>query len=266
VPLSRRATLLKVGSAAALATGVAAGVTETGAYTSVRGDRGVNVSVADGTGGLVGIAPRGPVKKNSEDPMVELSNNTDQSITVTVTLADCTAGELYYNGVASGCSASVTIDAGNSQSIDIEASATGTIGFSVDVDGPGLSLAADRSVESRAGNKPGAVRIQKPAKDSDFNARDKKDEWTAKVDVRDNDSDDDLDRVEFEITEGNSGGTVVASRTDSNIPGNRYKPNKVTLTPDDPAYSIQSGQLYALTVRGYDVDGNVATSTVQTTA
>ncbi|MXR40991.1 hypothetical protein GRX01_06500 [Halobaculum sp. WSA2] len=264
MPLSRRATLLKLGSAAAVATGVAAGVTGTGAYTSVRGDRGVDVSVADGTGGLVGIVPQGPVKKNSRDPLVELTNNTDRSLTITVALADCAAGTLYDNDGESGCSVSITLGAGNSQFIDVVASTTGTIGFSVDVEGPSLSLAADRSVEAESGNSPGAVRIQKPSKDKDFGARANKNEWTAKADVRDDDGDGDLDRVEFEVTEGDSGGTLVASRTVS-TPPTRYKEN-VTLSPDDPTYDIRRGQQYTLVVRAYDVDGNVATATVQTTA
>lgn len=262
--LSRRTTLLKLGSAAAVATGVAAGVTETEAYTSVRGDRGVDVSVADESDGLVGIVPQGPVKKNSREPLVELANNTDQSLTITVALNDCSAGTLYDNDGESGCSVSIMLGAGNSQFIDLEALVTGGIGFSIDVEGPSISLAAERSVEAESGNSPGAVRIQKPDTDSDFGARANRDEWTAKADIRDDDGDTDLDRVEFEVAEGNSGGTVVASRTVS-TPSDRYK-ETVTLSPDDPAYDIKRGQMYTLIVTGYDVDGNFDTATVQTTA
>ena len=129
------------------------------------------------------------------------------------------------------------------------------------------------SVGAESGTIAGAVRIQKPLQDQDFTAAPPQgyqgNRFEIKqVDVRDDDSDDDLVEVAYEVREGSTSGTVVAQKTVSFAATNRYKPNgnpAETITANS-GYTIQSGQLYMLTVTGTDADGNFATSTVQDTA
>jgi hypothetical protein len=78
------------------------------------------------------------------------------------------------------------------------------------------------------------------------------------VQVQDKDSDDDLDRVEYGVTDGN--GTTRGTPTDS-ASGGQYKEKNVTIDPDDPAYAIVPGETYTLTVRASDADGNTDTET-----
>jgi hypothetical protein len=73
------------------------------------------------------------------------------------------------------------------------------------------------------------------------------------IQVQDSDGDNDLDRIEYEVTDSN--GNVVATQTVNNIGPAQYQPSgtpAVTLTGS----SVQEGETYTLTGTAYDSDGN----------
>ena len=262
-PVSRRRVLVGLGTAIA-----GTGLVSTGALTDVSADRGVSVATADGENALLGLVGQGPVKKNDQEPMVDLTNNTDGDMEITVALDTCGDGTLH-GGSGSDCSVSFTLGSGNSQSVDIEAAVTGTIPYTVTATASDLAIETTATVESQAGNVTSAIRIQKPSKDNDFTAAtgngNNEGSFTAdKVDIRDDDSDDDLTAVRFRVREGNSGGELVGSK-DVTPPGDRYQENNVDI-PVEPDYTITSGTSYALTVTVEDADGNIESETVEDTA
>lgn len=264
--LSRRAALLLIAGGGLL------GVTAAGAYDQVSARRPFGVGVNDASA-LVGIADQGPVKRNSRDPMVEITNNTSASVTYTIRLVTCTNGTLYNNAGGSGCSVTFTLAGGNSRIVDLEAKTTGTVDYRINAESSGFSITTTGSVEAEAGNVAGAVLIQKPVNDQEFTAvppqGNSGNSFQIKsVDIRDNDGDDDLLRVRYEVQEGGSAGTVVGTKTVTFAPTNRYSPkgNPAESISPNSGYTIQSGQQYTLTVRGIDADDNFATSTVVDTA
>lgn len=245
----------------------------TGAFSTIRGSRTSAVDAAGDDNALVGVVDLGPVKKNDREPMVEIENNTADTLTVTVTLADCTQGTLYDNEGDSGCTVTFALGSGSSQLVDIEAGTSGTIPYSVSIDSPGFSLDTSGSVEAQSGNVPTAVRIQHPKKDQDFAAVPPRGSGgnvfeVKKVDVRDDDGDDDLVEVEFEVREAGGSGTVVGEKTVSLAPTDRYAPsgNPAEVIQPEAGYTIQSGTVYSLSVTGTDADGNFNTETVEDTA
>ena len=264
--LSRRAALVLLGGGGLL------GITAAGAYDQVELRRAFGIGVSN-DGALVGIVDQGPVKRNSRDPMVELTNNTAGSVSYTLTLNDCSDGTLYDNGGGSGCSVTVTLSAGNSTIIDIQASATGAISYAIEADGGSFSVTTTSTVEAQSGNVVGAIRIQKPSRDQEFTAVTPRGNGgnvfeVRSVDVRDDDGDDDLVEVAYEVREGGANGTIVGSKTVTLAPTGRYNPsgNPSEEIVPNAGYTIQSGQQYTLTVTGTDADGNVETSTVGDTA
>jgi hypothetical protein len=261
---SRRKFLLVLGSAAGVI-GLGGGNIATGAFSSVNAARTGNFSVASEDNAMVGVVGQGPVKKNSRDPMVKFENNRPAALEITVSLDTCSDGTLYDNDGESGCSVTFTVMSGNEQYVDIDAAVTGTIPYSVSISGSEFSLDTSGSVDAESGNVAGAVRIKKPTKDNAFSAKRNQNEWDAKVSVSDHDGDGDLDRIELEVTEGQSGGTVVGTKTITLNGASDYKNNQGEIIQPDN-YSIKKNQLYSLTVTAYDADGNFATSTVQTTA
>jgi len=261
----RRGFLLKLGGGAMAAASLGIGLNSTGAFSFVTVPRNSNVNVATDGNGIVGIVGQGPVQKNQREAMVQFTNNGTEQITITVDLDTDSEGTLYDNEGGSGSVVTFTLAAGNSQFIDIEAAVTGTITYSVGVSSSSLSLDTTGTVESEAGNVKGAVRIQQPNKDQDFTADESANEFVVdKVDIRDDDGDNDLDRIEFRVREGGSAGTLVGAKDITNPPSNRYNPNSVTIQPD-PGHTIKSSTTYALTVTGYDADGNFASETVEDT-
>lgn len=243
------------------------------AYTGVSGDRNATLDTTTGSNALVGIVGQGPVKKNTREAMVEYTNNTGETVTITTTLDTCIDGTLYDNQGNSGCSVTVTIMSGNARYVDIESAVTGTISYSVSVTSSSLSLTTDRTIQSESGNTVGAVRIQAPSKDNDFTVvqgnGQNSDEFQIKsVDVRDEDGDADLDRIEYEVEESGTGGTVVGSLTIDSPPGDRYSPNDnpAEVFSPDSGYSIKANTTYALTVTAYDADGNSESVTVENQA
>lgn len=262
---SRRGFLLKLGAGVTVGTASVAGLMSTGSFSLVDLDRNTTIGIASEGNGVVGIVGQGPVQKNSREAMIELSNNSPDQATITVTLDNSSDGTLYDNEGGSGSSVTFTLASGNSQFVDIDADVTGTIGYSVSISSPSLSIDTTGSVESEAGNVKGAVRIQQPNKNQDFNVRQNQGEFVVKkVDIRDDDGDNDLDKIEFRVREGGSSGTVVGSKDVDNPPGDRYNPKSVTIQPDSD-YTIKSNTTYSLTVTGYDVDGNFASETVEDT-
>ena len=250
--------------------GVALGVSASGAFDQVETRRPFGIAVGDDNA-LVGLVDRGPVKKNSQEPMVTITNNTADTVDYTLSLDSCADGTLHSPNGDAGCTVTFSLGGGNSGTVDLTADLAGTVTYSVSATSPTLSIQTTGSVTAETGNVVGAVRIQKPLQDQDFAAIPQQGNQghrfeIAAVDVRDNDGDDDLVEVAYEVREGGSGGTVVAEKTVTFPPSNRYNPNgnpAETITPD-AGYAIQSGQLYTLTVTGTDADGNVDTSTVQT--
>lgn len=260
--LSRRAALACLGSGAAVLVSGSYG------FNSVTAGRDVSVTVSDGSDALLGVISKGPVKKKSRETMVEYTNNTDETLSITTTLDSCTDGTLYNNDGGSGCSVTVDLSSGNSKLIDIEASTTGTITYSIDASSPSLNIAASGSVESQAGNVKGAVRIKKPGNNNDFTADSNAGVFEVEVDIEDNDDDDDLDRIEYRVRESGSSGNVIASKDITDPPGDRYRTqgNDTESISPDQGESVQSGVTYALTVTAYDEDGNSSSETVEDTA
>ncbi|MFB6139439.1 MAG: hypothetical protein ABEJ26_03285 [Halosimplex sp.] len=260
--LTRRAALACLGSGAVVM------VTRSYGFESVAAGRDVSVAVSRDSSALLGISNRGPVKKNHRSAMVEYTNNSNESFTITTTLDTCSDGTLYDNDGGSGCSVTTTLAPGNSQPIDISASATGTITYGISVSSASLDIETSGSVESQAGNVKGAVRIKKPSKNNDFTADWERSTFEVDVDIEDDDGDDDLDRIEYRVREGGSGGNVVGSKDVTNPPGGRYRTqgsDTESISPES-GESVQSGTTYALTVTAYDADGNSASETVEGTA
>lgn len=267
---TRRRFLFTVGAGAAGLLGVAAAASETGAFSAVAGDRTSSVGAANKGEGIVGIAAQDTVQKNSRDPLIEFDNTYTEDVTITVSLNTCSDGTLYDPAGNSGCSVTYTMPKGNNDWFDLEAAVQGDILYSVSVTAPNLDLSVPtKSVESQTGNKPGAVDIRSPSKDQDFEAFPKKDQFEVKtIDVRDNDGDNDLDRIEMEVTR-NSDGTLVAAQTISSIPGDRYAPGgqpDAVLDSDDFTDDfngdVTNGTVYNLDFKAYDADGNFASVSI----
>jgi len=274
----RRGFLLKLGGGAALLAGGGAALLPSGAFSLVNAGRNSPIGVASSGNAVVGIVGQGPVKKNTREPMIQFTNNTTETVTITVTLDNGGDGTLYDNEGGSGSTVTFTLISGNSQFVDITASATGAVGYSVSVTSAGgLILDTTGSVESQSGNVAGAVRIQAPKKDQDFaavlpgNGNQGNVFEIKKVDIRDDDNttpDADLDRIEFRVREGGSAGTVVGSLDVTSFSDpDRYNPNgnpAVTIQPNS-GDTIKANTTYSLTVTGFDADGNFESSTVEDT-
>mgnify|MGYP000144453400 CR=1 FL=1 len=74
------------------------------------------------------------------------------------------------------------------------------------------------------------------------------------VQVQDGDNDDDLDRIEYVVTDGD--GNTVATRTVTGIGPAQYQPSgtpAVTIAADSP---VVGGETYTVTATAYDADGN----------
>lgn len=258
---------LLVGAGTVLVGAGAASGFETVAFSSATAPRSTNVSVTDDPDAIVGLLVADSVKRNSRDQLVDIENGTDYTVDFTVSLDDCTQGTLYGpNG--SGCSVALTLSPGASQSVDIEASVKDTtIPFTIAGSAPEFGFEATRETTAVAGNTSGPIQFKKL---QGFSANSSSDDWTiSNIDIRDDDGDSDLDRIEFEIED--SSGTVRATRTDSCgcNGGSKYSPKgnpAVTITPDDSSYSVTGGETYKLTVAAYDADGNVAFETREDTA
>lgn len=227
----------------------------------------MNVSVADDPDAIVGLLVADSVKRNNREELVDIENGTGYQVTFTVSLDDCTQGTLYGpNG--SGCAVDLTLSPGASKSVDIEASVKDTtIPFTIRGSSSEFAFEATRESTAVSGNTSGPILFKKL---DGYSANSDSDDWTIQnIDIRDNDGDDDLDRIEFEIED--SSGTIRATRTDTCgcNGGAKYSPNgqtAVRIVPDDSSYSVVTGETYKLTVTAYDADGNSAFRTREDTA
>lgn len=212
----------------------------------------------------MGLEPNGTVQFNQRDPLIEITNNHSETVTVTVSLSNGSDGTLYDNIDESGNSVTFSLAVGDAQWVDIEPAVTGTIVYSVSSSTPQFSFSSTESTDSQSGGNSGAVVIRKPSADNHFQADLSKDRWTIKnIDVRDGDGDNDLDHIELVVREGGVSGTKVATDT-INIPkgsSDKYAPKgspDVTIKPDDNKYNLKSNTLYNLSFQAFDADGNFA--------
>lgn len=250
--LTRRRLLFALGGASA--TGFGATALSTGAFSSVGASRTTNVSTADDPDALVGLLVNDTVKKNDQGLLVSIENNTVERIEFEVSLDDCSQGTLYGpNG--SGCTVSLALDSGSSGDVDIEADVKDqTVSFGIIGSSSSFEFDATRETEAASGNTSGAVSIEKV---NQYRAHADEDNWTIK-DVEVN-SENELDRVEYEVTDDN--GDVRATRTDD-ASGTQYVRSgtgndpAITVEPDDTDYPVQGGTTYELTVTAYDVGSN----------
>jgi hypothetical protein len=242
---------------------------QSGAFSKVAADRGVSIDTASGSNALLGVVGRGPVQKNVREPMVEFTNNLDDSITITVRLDNSGDGDLYNNEGQSGGSVTLRLSPGNTQTVDIEGSTTGSVTYTVNANAQGFSLDTSGSVEVQSGRVRGPIRIQAPSKNGDFAASSGDNIFQIKrVDIRDDDGDSDLNRIEFEVVEGGTGGTIVGYKEVADPPGDRYNPGgkPAVEVPSDSGHTVKSGATYKLEVTATDIDGNVASETFEDTA
>lgn len=263
--LTRRRLL--VGAGTVLVGAGAASAFDTVAFSSATAPRTTNVSVADDPDAIVGLMVSDSIRKNKQDPLVDIENGTGHTVDFTVSLDDCTQGTLYGpNG--SGCSVGLTLLSGASKTVEIEASVNDTtVPFTITGNSSEFAFEATRETTAVSGNTAGAVKFHQL---QEFSVNSGDDDWTIKnIDIRDNDGDDDLDRVEFVIED--SSGTVRATRTVTCGCNNgaKYAPSgnpSVRIGPDDSSYSVVTGETYKLTVTGYDADGNSAFRTRESSA
>lgn len=237
----------------------------------------MNVTVAeDPSNAIVGLEVNSSVQKNSRDPLVYVTNNLADDATVTVELDTCDEGTLYDPaGNADDCAdagddttaVTSTIGSGETGRFDIDADVSGQyIYFSIAVSAPGFSLEVAERTYAEAGNVKGAVVVKK-FQGLDTNTGGTSNEWTIdNVKIFDDDGDDDLDRVDFEIQEGTATVATLTVTCGCNG-GAKYSPNgnpAVTIEPDDPDYTVDDATTYSATVVGYDADGNYDSDTVTT--
>jgi hypothetical protein len=124
----------------------------------------------------------------------------------------------------------------------------------------------NETVQDTAGNQSSAVTINKPSSDSAFTASVSNGQFEIdSVDVRDNDGDDDLVEVYYEVHEGDLAGTVVGTRTETFSQTGKYAPSGTQVVQPDGSYSLKNDQLYTLVVQGTDVDENSSSTSVQDT-
>jgi hypothetical protein len=85
--------------------------------------------------------------------------------------------------------------------------------------------------------------------------------WRLKeLQVQDNDGDNDLSQVKFDITD--SSGTSRATKT-LDISGQQYQlSGNIEFSPDDSSYTVQSGETYTLTATVCDTDKNSLTKEI----
>jgi len=144
--LTRRAALGLVAGGGLLAT------SETLGFSNVTAGRGVSIETADDANALLGLTVSDPVKKNNREPLVDIENNTGETISVTVSLDDCTQSKTLYDSDESGCSVNLTIDPGLIKTVDIKADVAETIPFTITASSSDLSFEATRETTAQTGS------------------------------------------------------------------------------------------------------------------
>jgi len=113
-------------------------------------------------------------------------------------------------------------------------------------------------IHDYAGNDPTAIQFDNFA---GFTADASADEFRLEhVNVQDSDNDDDLDRIEYEVTDSN--GNVVATETVSDIGPAQYQAQQPAIVI---AGAVQAGETYTITGTVYDEDGNSDSRSLSTT-
>lgn len=141
--LSRRVALLML--AAFFLLGI---LLPTGAFSLVDASRIGSVGVAGDSNAELGLSVYSCVETNTVDPLVTISNNLEENVDVTVSLVDPSIGTLSIGG-QSGDSVTFGLPVGNSDTVDIEASAGGpypkSFDFTIEAVGTDTSVTATRS-------------------------------------------------------------------------------------------------------------------------
>lgn len=266
--LSRRSLL--AGGGALLAGGGLASAAETKGYEFLEGSRSTQLSTAADVDAVFSLDIQSPVQKNSRDPLLFFTNNLGETATVTLSLQTCTDGTLYDPDDGSGCTVTATILSGNTGRFDIEAAVSGVdVGFTIDVSSPSTSFSATRQTFAESGQTKSETWIKKL---QGLTPREPpQNDWGIKdVKVEDVEGADNLDRVEFDVTEpnGTTVGFYTADCSDPNIDcsgGSKYQPNgnpSVSIDPVDNSYTVDASVTYTVTVTAFDGDGNSDTDTL----
>lgn len=120
----------------------------TGAFSLVDAARVGSVGVAEDADAELGMFVYTCVAKNSQDPLITVTNNLEEAVDVTVGLVDTSIGTLYING-KSGNSVTFPLSVSDSDTVEIEASAGGpypnSFDFTIDAAGSDTSVSATRS-------------------------------------------------------------------------------------------------------------------------
>lgn len=124
---------------------------ETDAFDVALANRTSNVSVVDDDSAYVGLFVSDTVQRNQQELLAEITNNTDETLDITVELNDPTQGTIYGPD-GSGDSVSLTLDPGVVGSVDIEATVSETVHFTVTATAPGVGFEIVRSTEAVSGN------------------------------------------------------------------------------------------------------------------
>lgn len=244
-----------------IATGGGLAVADTFGFSRVAGTRATTVNTTTDPKALIGLLVSDQVKKNQQEPLVTVTNTTDEMLSVTVALSDCGHGTLEGPDGSTGCSADFNLNPSGSDSdsktVDITSGADGmTVPFTITATSPSLSFEGTRTTDVVSGNTEGAVVIDKL---QDFQASAADNRWTIKrIRVESTDTERELDRVEYEITneanetvrlyEENASGSVYERKQSGGNPG-------LTIEPEDD-YSLAENEEYTLTVIAYDDVGN----------
>jgi hypothetical protein len=256
---------------AAVATGIAGiglgvNVLKPSAYTSARAGRSASANVAGDTeGALLGLLVNDPVKRNKQELLVEITNNTDQTLNLNVSLDTPSQGTLFGpNG--SGDTVSLTLAAGATESVDIESrEPDGTVvPFSIVRNAYDFSFDLSRETTVQSGNTSDEVSIDKI---NQFRIDEDDDRWTVRT-LEASSTNYELETVELDVVEQSSG-TTVGSKTYDNINGTEFaqagknKDPGVVIQPDDSTYDVRSkkDETYELTVTATDAAGNFARQT-----
>lgn len=250
--VTRRSVLMATGAGLA-----GTGVTGTGAFTRMTGGRGSAISVVSDRDGYVGLYVYDQVEKNSRDPLVDITNNYDHDVSITVTLVDCTEGTIYAPNGDSGCSATANVPAGDTRTWKIE-SAVGnntTVAFDVNGSSAHLSFSARRSTTA-VNKSSNAVKIKRFQLGKPVAVDTNQDQFEIKeIRIVDNDNDDDIVRRQFTVTDGN--GNTIALNDSQDDPDRTFaetaewREKNITLQADE---NLTGNETYNIKLTGYDSD------------
>lgn len=127
----------------------AAMILPSGAFSLIDAARNSNLGVASDSNAELGLVITDPVQNCERQDLVEVTNDFNQNIEVTVSLNDGSIGTLYDPNNDSGDSVTFTLASGNSGIVELDADYTGslptTFGFDISASGSALSVTAPRT-------------------------------------------------------------------------------------------------------------------------